>query len=114
MPTHSPAAASPMPMLRSGVRTLTAGADGHEFVNANPSRDGRKPEQPGTVGSPEGGKPERPGTVGSPEGGKPERPGTVSLPGPSAGGQAVDPRHFGGIEREAEQVQVGRDPLGLR
>jgi hypothetical protein len=87
-------------MLPNGVRTLTAGADGHEFVNANPSRDGRKPE--------------RPGTVGSPEGGKLEWPGTVSLPEPSAGGQAVDPRHLGGIEREAEQVQVGRHPLGLR
>src|SRR5580704_19196555 len=88
MPPHSPAASSPMPMPPNGVRTVTAGADGHEFVNPNPSRDGRKPEWPGTI----------------------------SLPVPSAG-QAVDPRDLLGAEREAEQIQVRRDPLwvgGLR
>ena len=47
MPPHSPAAALPMPMPRSGVGTVTAGPGGHAFVNANPSLDGRKPQQPG-------------------------------------------------------------------
>ena len=55
MPPQSPAAVLPMPMPAPvpvpvpsrGVGTVMAGPGGHEFVNANPSRDGRKPQQPG-------------------------------------------------------------------
>jgi hypothetical protein len=36
-----------MPTGPSGVRSVTAGDEGQEFGNANPSCEGRKPQQPG-------------------------------------------------------------------
>src|SRR6266705_2203878 len=47
MPPQSPFAAFPIPTCPNGVGTVTAGASGQLFVNANPLRAGSKP--PGTL-----------------------------------------------------------------